>query len=288
MRVAVIGGAGRMGRWLIQHFKRLGFEVSIADVRREAAEKVARVYGVNLCETNEEAALNSDVTIVSVPIRETPTVIERLKGTLKEGSVLIEISSLKCGVIEKLREISRMKVRAVSIHPLFGPSVEKLKERKIVLVPVVDKNLEENCARRLFKDAEFIALDAEEHDRFMGIVLSLTYLINLVFASTLRSEDLSFLRRVGGTTFTLQLIISESIFTEDLSLVKSLIFDNKFGLSYIARFAETFNLLVDWIKSGSSAKMEDFYREVYNELRKDPGFNESYRKLYEALRAISD
>jgi len=232
--------------------------------------------------------LNSDVTIVSVPIRETPTVIERLKGTLKEGSVLIEISSLKCGVIEKLREISRMKVRAVSIHPLFGPSVEKLKERKIVLVPVVDKNLEENCARRLFKDAEFIALDAEEHDRFMGIVLSLTYLINLVFASTLRSEDLSFLRRVGGTTFTLQLIISESIFTEDLSLVKSLIFDNKFGLSYIARFAETFNLLVDWIKSGSSAKMEDFYREVYNELRKDPGFNESYRKLYEALRAISD
>ncbi|MCD6530769.1 prephenate dehydrogenase/arogenate dehydrogenase family protein [Candidatus Bathyarchaeota archaeon] len=287
MRIAVIGGAGRMGRWLIQHFKRLGLEVSISDVRRDAAERVARIYGVNLYKTNEEAALNSDVIVVSVPIKEVPAVIDRLKGSLKEGSVLIEISSLKRGIVEKLRELSRMKVRAVSIHPLFGPSVERLKDRKIVLVPVADRILEEEYARRFFKDAEFIVLDAEEHDRSMGIVLSLTYFMNLVFASTLRSEDLSFLRKVGGTTFTLQLIVSESIFTEDLSLVKALIFDNKFGLSYISRFAETSNLLVDWIKSGRSVDMEVLYRKVRSELRRDPGFDKAYRKLYEALHAVS-
>ena len=276
-----------MGKWLIRHFKGLGFEVVISDVRKEEAERTAKRYGVKLCETNLEAVSESDVTVISVPIRETLRVIDEVKGHLKENSVLIEISSLKQDVIQKLRELSSFGVKPLSIHPLFGPSVEKLRDRKLVLVPVYDRDREKEILMEFFPNMNVITLESEGHDRLMAVVLSLTYFMNSVFAHILSMEDIPSLRKVGGTTFTLQLMISESIFMEDTSLIQTLILDNKFGLSYMSKFAETSKMIVEWIKGYDETNIRNFLEEIHNRLRTDPEFVDSYRRMYEALSSIS-
>lgn len=286
MKVAIIGGAGRMGKWLIRHFKDLGFEVAISDVRREEAERTAKYYGVKLCETNLEAVSESDVTVISVPIGETLGVIDQVKGYLKKKSVLMEISSLKQDIIPGLRELSRLDIKPLSIHPLFGPSVEKLRERRLVLVPVYDRDEEREILADFFPNMKVITLESERHDRLMAVVLSLTYFMNGVFAHILSMEDISSLRKVGGTTFTLQLIISESIFMEDINLIQALLLNNKFGLSYMSEFAETSKRMVEWIKGGDEANIRRFLKETCNRLRLDPEFESSYRRMYEALSSV--
>ena len=128
---------------------------------------------------------------------------------------------------------------------------------------------------------------AEGHDRLMAVVLSLTYFMNSVFAHILSMEDIPSLRKVGGTTFTLQLMISESIFMEDTSLIQTLILDNKFGLSYMSKFAETSKMIVEWIKGYDETNIRNFLEEIHNRLRTDPEFVDSYRRMYEALSSIS-
>ncbi|MEM2875635.1 MAG: prephenate dehydrogenase/arogenate dehydrogenase family protein [Candidatus Bathyarchaeia archaeon] len=287
MKVAVIGGAGRMGNWLVQHFKMLGYDVVISDVRLEEAKRTAERYGIKVSKTNVEAASNSEITVISVPIRETPLIIDQVKEKLKKGSILMEISSIKQHLTQKLREVSSNGVNVLSLHPLFGPSVEKLRNKKLILVPISDAVQEEKFVRSLFPNMKIITLEAMEHDRLMAITLSLTYFMNSVLADILSREDITFLRRVGGTTFTLQLLISESIFAEDLSLLQMLVLDNKFGLPFINKFVETSHEVVGWIREKDEASLRSFYEETRKRLRKDPDFSESYNRLYEALSVIS-
>ena len=42
MKVAIIGGAGRMGKWLVNYFRKGGHEVTISDARREEGTRTGR------------------------------------------------------------------------------------------------------------------------------------------------------------------------------------------------------------------------------------------------------
>jgi len=285
LKVAVIGGAGRMGKWLVNYFKKGGHEVIVSDTRREEAEAVAQSTGSMFAKSNVEAAKNAEVIVVSTPIDATPKVLNEIYPKIKGSSTIVEISSLKSQVFVVLEKVAAKGIRTVSIHPLFGPGVTETKGEKIALVPVSDPSSEFRAAESLFPDVELVVVDAEEHDEAMAAALSLPHFLNIAFASVVGQKDLNVLKKLGGTTFALQLVLSEGVMTEDPSLYASIQMDNKFTAQILEQFIANAETLKQHIKRGDLKAFTQFYADAQTALAKDGDFGTAYEKMYKALKA---
>jgi prephenate dehydrogenase len=286
LKVAVIGGAGRMGKWLIKYFLSGGHEVILSDIRIDEARTVAKSTGAKLAENNIEAVKDADLSVISTPIDVTPKVLEEIAPEVRRSSTVMEISSLKSKVIPILEKIAERKVNALSIHPLFGPGVQKITKERIVLIPVLDPVSELKLVTRLFPDVEVVVADPEEHDRAMALTLSLTHFMNITFASVISEEDINVLKKLGGTTFTLQLTISEGVMAEDPSLYASIQMGNEYTVHYLNKFISRAETLKRHIDEEDLEGFTNFYMNVRSLLSKDRDFKDAYERMYRALEAI--
>ncbi len=288
MRVAVIGGAGRMGSWFAQYFLKQGHEVIISDVRVDRAEMVAKSLGVKASKNNVEAVRMADIALISTPINVTPKVLAEISSELTCSATVIEIASLKSRVLPVLRKIAEKHVRALSIHPLFGPGLREIVGGKIALIPVCDRRNEESLAKSLFPGAEIIVVDCETHDRVMAVTLALTHFINIVFASVVGDDDINLLKRLGGTTFTLQLALSEGVMTENPMLYATIQIDNEHALNYLEKFMSKANALKEFIRKSDFEGFIEFYEATRNLISKDEDFSRAYERMYSALKSLKN
>jgi len=286
LKVAVIGGAGRMGKWLVKYFLAKGYAVIISDIKHDEAKVAAASMGVRLAKDNIEAARDADLCVVSTPIEVTPKVLQEIASEVKETTIVMEISSLKSEVIQVLEEIAKRNVKTLSIHPLFGPGADKLAEEKIVLVPLLEPASETILVRRFFPEADIIVVEAEEHDRIMALTLSLPHFLNIVFASVMSEEDLNVLKKLGGTTFTLQSVISEGVMTEDPRLYASIQMSNKYTVRYLEKTISRAETLKEYVARKDSKNFFQFYANICSSLSKDVEFSRAYERMYKALEAL--
>jgi len=286
VRVAVIGGAGRMGTWLVRYFTSKGYEVTLSDVRRDEAKEIADAEGTKVEKDNLEAAKNADLVVVSTPIEVTPRVLCEIRPGLRRPVTVMEISSLKSDVIPVLEEISRRGAKTLSVHPLFGPGVQDVARERMALIPVSDPASELEMVRSLFPRAEIVVVNAEEHDRAMALSLSLPHFVNIAFASVIGEEDLDVLKKLGGTTFKLQLAVSEGVMTEDPRLYASIQMSNKYTVQYLDKLLSRATSLRRHIDGRDPGSFLQFYSEVRASLSKDREFSRAYERMYRALQAL--
>jgi len=285
LKVAIIGGAGRMGAWFARYFSSKGVLAVLSDTRIKEAGDVAYSTGAEVARTNIEAVRDTDVVLVCVPIDKIRDVIMEIAPHMKRGSILVELSSIKGQAMEAFREIASVGIKPLSIHPLFGPMAESLKDKTIVVVPVVDADMEAGLARKLFEEAEIVVSEQEEHNRVMAIVLSLTYFTNLAFAKILSEEDLFSLKRLSGTTFTVQLALTESVVSEDLDLVKSLLKENRFTERYIDRFISEAKA-IRRLMSKNYEGFDKLHNNLKSSLSRDPDYSKADDRRYRAFSAL--
>jgi prephenate dehydrogenase len=286
MRVAVIGGAGRMGSWFVRHFTEMGFSTTLHDLKVDVAEAVANATGAELSRTSRDAVLGADLVLVCVPIKNTGEVITEVSPYMKRGAVLAEVSSLKEPTRKALLTVADGGVKPLSIHPLFGPAAEDLKGKTVVVVPVVDGDSEYGVAEGLFEGANLVVVGQEEHDRAMAVVLSLTYFMNLAFARVLSREDIALLKRLAGTTFTVQLALAESIVSEDPGLVESLFNENKFTMSYLNRFHSCVEEITGLIE-GDPQGFFKLFDSLLEAMGEDPDLQLAEDRRFKAFKAIT-
>jgi len=286
LKVAVIGGAGRMGKWLIRYFLAQGYEVTFSDVRHDEATVVAKSTGAKLADGNLEAAKDADLVILATPIEATPEVLADLAPNLPRSSSIMELSSLKTPVVPVLRKVAERGVKVLSIHPLFGPGVQRLAEEKIAVVPVSDAASELKLVKRLFPEAETIIVDAEEHDKAMALTLSLPHFLNIVFASVVGDENLEVLKELGGTTFKLQLVLSESVLSEDPGLYASIQMSNTYSAQYLDKLMSSALTLRDHVTTKDMKSFSQLYRDLQTLLSRDKDFAKAYERMYRALEAL--
>ena len=285
MNVAVIGGAGRMGRWLVRYFVSQGHGVVISDVNLDEAGAFAEEAGVELAKNNVEAVKTAELTMVSTPIQVTPEVVNEISTHAMKGAILAEISSLKSHVVKTLARLAG-DVKPLSIHPLFGPGAKRLKGRKIAVIPILDAEAETELAREFFPGAEMVVVDAEEHDRAMALTLSLPYFMNIVFASVVSDDDLVALKRLEGPTFRLQLTLTESIMTEDPTLQASIQVNNKYALQYLNKFLSKAKTIEKSIANKDAETFASLWKNVQSLLSKDKDFAKAYEKVYGILEIL--
>ena len=217
-KITVIGAGGSMGKWFANYFHQIGFEVKGFDIENELKEKY-----IEKANSLVGAILNTDYVILCTPTKKTPEIIRLISKEMKRDSYLIEISSYKLKTSQSLLKMPS-KINPVCIHPMFGPGTKKIKNNNIILVPIKDVKKELSIAKSLFQGANFVTIDAPEHDKKIAVILGLTHLMNIAFAKILsKDETVSLTDKMSGTTFKAQKIIAEGILSESPELIETII-----------------------------------------------------------------
>jgi prephenate dehydrogenase len=171
MKVGIIGGTGRMGRFFGGVFTRAGYEVMVCGRRKESSCR--------------EIAEQCPVVMVSVPIRETVPVIQKIAPLLTKDQLLCDLTSLKARPVAAMLE---SKASVIGLHPMFGPSIPTLRGQTIIATPARVSPDQAASFLSIFEreGAKITFSTPEEHDRIMAVVQGLTHLVTLTVAGTMR------------------------------------------------------------------------------------------------------
>lgn len=185
MNVGIIGGSSGLGRTLIYYF-RDEFDVFISGRDHNKGRNVADEAGVNYIESNEELTKISDLLVISVPINNTSDVIREVAPFMKEGSVMVDVTSIKEEPSKTMAEVLPDNVEYVPTHPIFGPRTTELDNQVIVLTAERKGEWYEKIYNYLeSKNMRVIETTAEKHDYMMGIVQVLTHFSFISTASAI-------------------------------------------------------------------------------------------------------
>jgi len=183
----IVGGAGRMGRWLCRFLSAQGYTVAVLDpTAGDDANAQARA-----------TLATADLVVCSTP----PTVIAGLYDGWRArppDGVVVDIASIKTPIVEPIRALQRAGGRVASIHPMFGPAVVLLREADVVVCDTGDAAATAEV-ERLFEPttARLVRLPLAEHDRVMADLLALAHAAAIAFALALPEDD----HPVRSTTF---------------------------------------------------------------------------------------
>jgi len=279
-KIAIVGVNGKMGQWFANYFHKMGFEVVGFDVNNDIKEKF-----ITKANSLVGAILKTDYVLLCTPTKRTPEIVRLIAKEMQRGSYLIDISSQKYKTAQTLLK-TPSRVNPVCIHPMFGPGTKSIDGKNIIIIPIKDAKKELSITKLLFPKANFVTIDAVEHDKKIAVILGLTHIINIAFANILaKDEKISLTEKMSGTTFKAQKIIAESILTESPELIETIISNPE-----VRRFAEEFwkdvgNLLTD-SQEGKSEQIIDYIKSSQERISKNVDLEKSYKKLSTMIKAI--
>lgn len=224
MRIAIIGGGGKMGRWFANFFLKDGKEVIVSGRNQRKLLEVKRQLGVEVA-TNVEAVKKADAILISVPINNFEEVVEQIHPYIHPKQIIVDITSIKVFPVETMHKYIKTG-SVLGAHPMFGPGARDIANQNFILTPTSKE--EEAVAQKVeqyleTRGARVTLMTPQEHDEMMAIILGLPYFIAMVSADTLLSFDkLGLTRAISGSTYKVLLVLAESVISEDPELYASL------------------------------------------------------------------
>jgi len=279
-KISIIGVNGRMGKWFANYFYKMGFEVVGFDTNDDIKEKF-------IIKANSliGAILKTDYVLLCTPTKNTPEIIRLIAKEMKHGSYLIEISSQKSKTAQTLMK-TPTKVNPICIHPMFGPGTKKIDGKNMIIIPIKDVKKELDAAKLLFPKANFVTIDASEHDKKIAVILGLTHLINIAFANILaKDEKISLTEKMSGSTFKIQKIVTESILTESPELIETIV-SNPEMRKYGEEFWKDIGKLLTDSQEGKSEEIIDYIKSSQKRISKNIDLDKSYKKLSAMIKTI--
>lgn len=279
-QVAIVGAAGKMGYWFTRYFAHRGLDVSAYDINQKmlkTSDNVKVESSLNDC------VKDADLVLVSVPPHRTPEAIKECTKNMKDGAIIVEISSVKNKAFAAMKKVPSNLI-PLCIHPMFGPGATEKIRPKVLLVPVRNEKTELKIADEIFENAAITVLpNAKQHDRAIAIVLGLTYFTNIVFARVISSGNISMLKQVSGTTFGLQTLIAESILTDEPDLIIALIHANVFTKKFINQYLKEAALVARFAFAKNSSDLKADMQEIKSRLQKSQDLQQAYKRMYDII-----
>jgi len=278
--IEIVGVNGKMCKWFANYFHKMGFKVKGFDTNNEIKEKfIEKANSLVSC------ILQIDYVLLCTPTKNTPEIIRLISKEMKRGSYLIEISSQKSKTAQTLLK-TPSKVNPICIHPMFGPGIKNIDGKNIIIVPIKDAQKELTATKLLFPGANFVTIDAIEHDKKIAVILGLTHLINIAFANILaKDEKISLTEKMSGATFKVQKIVSESILTESAELIETIISNPE-----VRRFGDEFHKIIGKLLSdsqeGKSLEIIDYIKSSQDKMSENVDLNKSYKKLSAMIKIL--
>jgi prephenate dehydrogenase len=279
-KIAIIGAEGQMGKWFSKYFLEKNYEIIGYDSEKEIVNK-----SITKAQSLVGAILTADYVILCRPVKRTPETIRLIAKEMKRDSYLIDISSLKTKTAAALSKIPD-KVNPICIHPMFGPGTKKLKGQNIISIPIRDAKKEMAVTKSLFEEANFVQIDAAEHDKKIAIVLGMPHLVNLALANIFaKEENFSLVEKMAGTTFKAQKYLTTGIMTEPQELIETIISNPE-----IRRYAEELwkdiGRMLILIQENKTEEMIKYISSAKERLAKNVDLEESYKKLVTMVTSV--
>jgi len=278
--IAIVGVNGKMGKWFANYFHKMGFKVKGFDTNNEIKEKfIEKANSLVSC------ILQIDYVLLCTPTKNTPEIIRLISKEMKRGSYLIEISSHKSKTSQTLLK-TPSKINPICIHPMFGPSTKNIAGRNVIIVPIKDAQKELTATKLLFPGANFVTIDAVEHDKKIAVILGLTHLINIAFANILAKDDqISLTEKMAGTTFKAQRIIAESILTESAELIETIVSNPEVRRSGEEFWKDIGRLLTN-SQEGKSEEIINYIKSSQEKISKNVDLEKSNKKLSAMIKTV--
>ena len=259
MNVGIIGGTDGLGKTLIYYFKD-EFDVYITGRDHKKGRTIANELDVTYIESNEGLANISDMLIISVPIQHTCDVIREVAPYIKEGSVMVDVTSVKEGPSKTMAEVLPDTIEYIPTHPIFGPRTTRLDNQVIVLTPDKKGEWYDKVYRYLeSKNMRVIETTAEKHDFMMSIVQVLTHFSFISTASAIEKlkVDLSETEYYESPIYNLMIDMIARIVSQNPYLTYNIQSMNSNGPKVRNTFADAVIELRDAINNKDDEKFMD-------------------------------
>ncbi len=208
MQVAIIGGTRGLGNWIANFLKEKGCDVIITGRNSLMGMEISKKMGVLYTSNNIEAVTTSEIVILAVPIDVTPQIIREVAPHLNEGSLLVDVTSVKEEPSLAMEKFVPSNVEFLPTHPMFGPRVQSMDGQVIVLTPLYKGEWYERVLKFLeSENARVIETTPRFHDQMMSIVQGLTHFAYISIAATLErfQVDVKESRRFASPVYSLML-----------------------------------------------------------------------------------
>ncbi|MGB9837977.1 prephenate dehydrogenase [Methanothermobacter sp.] len=258
MIVSIIGGTRGLGYWIARFLKREGLKVIITGRDHDAGMEAASKIGVEYCGDNVQAASRADVVVVSVPIDVTADVIREVAPHVREGGLLMDVTSVKEEPARVMEESIGDGAHHLPAHPMFGPRVSSLEGQVVVLTPTKENPWVDTVIEFLEKHkARVIVTDPATHDRMMSVVQVLTHFAYISIASTLEAEgvDIRESRKFASPIYNLMIDTIARIVAQNPYLAYSIQTHNPHGQDMRDSFLRTASELNEMLSAG---RMDEF------------------------------
>lgn len=242
--VGIIGGTGGMGRWFADLLQKEGCPVHI--------------WGRKSAKTISELTVLCNVIVIAVPISATAETIKKVGPSVTEGSLLMDLTSLKKEPVELM--MSNSKADVIGCHPLFGPGVNDASGENVILCPARGKRWLSWLRNILEKNGLVVTEETlEKHDKIMAIVQVLNHLNTISLGMTLKETGVSLKEISKYTTpiFQAKLGIIKKVFTESPGLYADIIANNPDSDKMLNLYENALTDIRQLLKSGNAAKLKD-------------------------------
>jgi len=289
MRVAIIGGSGKMGCWFADFLLKDGKEVVITGRNEKKLLEAGRQLGVEVA-SNVEAVRSADVILLSVPIESFEEVVEQISPHIKPKQVVIDITSIKVFPVATMHKHIKTGL-VLGAHPLFGPGARSIANQNFILTPTSDE--EKALAQKIrnyleARGAGVSLMTPQEHDEKMTVILGLSHFIAIVSADTLLSSDrLKQTEAVGGVTYKVLLTLMESVLSEDAELYASLQMNLPDMTEIEKLFQEKARVWADLVRNKDREKFIQQMNALRGKLKKgNPDFGKAYENMYKLVAGL--
>ncbi|MFC1940685.1 prephenate dehydrogenase [Chloroflexota bacterium] len=284
MRVAIIGGSGKMGRWFADFLIKDGKQVTLIGRNEQKLLEAGKQLGVEAT-TRMEAVKTADAVLISVTIDSFEEVVKQLSAFVNPGQPVIDITSIKELPVEIMHKHIKTGV-VLGTHPVFGPGAKDVQNRNFVLTPTSEKGtaLAEKVKRYLEeRGARVTLMTPREHDEMMAIILGLAHFIAIASAETLVNFDtLKQMKQISGTTYKVLLTLVESVISEDPEFYASLQMNLPKVTEIEKLFQQSAKTWADIVKHKDRQEFVSRMTALKNRLAEnDADFGKAYENMYE-------
>jgi len=271
-KICIIG-CGLIGSSLARAIKKFNLSEKIVSSNRSdiVNKKVLELKMVNDSSSDtQKMAKDSDLIIIATPLSSYENVILKIKNSLKNGTILTDVGSVKEGVISLVEKAIPKDVSWIPSHPIAGTEEsgpeagfsELFKNRWCILTPSKKaKEKDIDTLKSFWKKigSKVDIMDAKQHDYILSITSHIPHLVayNIVNTSiNIQEEKQSAIIKysAGGLRDFTRIAASNPIMWRDIFI------QNKTNTSKeIEKFIANLKDLKNAIENEDGKKLEEIF-----------------------------
>ncbi len=200
----LIVGLGLLGGSYAKALKRFGFHISAITKEQSSIDYALKEGLIDEGSTQPDARLVGEADIVIFALYPHIFIewIEQYQSLFKSGTLITDVTGVKCSVVYKVQSMLRDDVEFIAAHPMAGReasgvenSTDKMFAGANYIVTPTDKNTPEainTCMElgRLLGFANVTTLSPEEHDEMIGFLSQLTHCIAITLMTCNDKENM--------------------------------------------------------------------------------------------------